>query len=151
MRYSINGMSAFWYVALDGSSTEQILPPRPALGATSGCDVSPDNSSIVYMRLVDGFSQIFVLDLATRRERQLTTSSLQKYAAIWSPDGRWVAFSANTDGTVQVWRISVAGGSEAKEEQLTTSVERVVHFFYSPDGRWLYVQPSHRQRICRIP
>jgi Tol biopolymer transport system component len=132
MRYSINGMSAFWYVALDGSSTEQILPPRQALGATSGCDVSPDNSSIVYMRLVDGFSQVFVLDLATRRERQLTTSSSQKYAAIWSPDGRWVAFSANTDGTVQVCRISVAGGSEAKEEQLTTSVERVVHFFYSP-------------------
>jgi serine/threonine-protein kinase len=150
MRYSNNGMSAFWRVALDGSSTEQILPPRPALGANSGCDVSPDNSSIVYLRTVDGFSQVFVFDLATRRERQLTTSSSQKYAAIWSPDGRWVAFSANTDGTVQVWRISVAGGSEAKEEQLTTGVERVVHFFYSPDGRWLYVQPSHRN-IQRMP
>jgi len=150
MRYSTNGMSAFWYVALDGSATEQILPPRPALGATSGCDVSPDNSSIIYTRLVDGFSQVFVFDLATRRERQLTTSSSQKYAAIWSPDGHWVAFSANNDGAVQVWRIPAAGGLEAKEEQLTKGVERVVHFFYSPNGRWLYVQPSHRN-IQRMP
>ena len=144
MQYSNNAMSAFWYVALDGSSTQQILTPHPALGITNGCDVSPDNRSMVYMRVVDGFSQVFVHELATPRERQLTTSPSQKYAAVWSPDGRSVAFSANTDGTVQVWRISTAGGSEAKEEQLTTGVERVVHFFYSPDGRWLYVQPSHR-------
>ena len=93
---------------------------------------------------------MFVYDRATQTDRQLTTSPSQKYSEFWSPDGRWVAFSANTDGTVQVWRISAAGGSGAKEEQLTTSVERFIHFFYSPDGRWLYVQPSHHN-IQRMP
>jgi serine/threonine protein kinase len=150
MRYSNSGTSAFWYVALDGSTTEQILPPRPALGSTNGCDVSPNNSSIVYTRLVDDVSQIFVFDLATRRERQLTTSPSQKYAGQWSPDGHWVAFSANTDGTVQVWRVQAAGGPQNREEQLTTGAERMTHFFYSPNGRWLYVQPSHRN-IQRMP
>ena len=150
MRYSNNGTSAFWYVALDGSATEQILPPRPALPTTSGCDVSPDNSRFIYTRLVGDFNQIFVFDFATRREQQLTTSPSQKYAVAWSPDGRWVAFSANTDGTVQVWRIPADGGSPRREEQLTTGVERFTHFFYSPSGRWLYVQPSHRN-IQRMP
>ena len=150
MRYSQNGTSAFWYVALDGSSTEQILPPRPALPVTNGCAVSPDDGRIVYVRLVGEFNQLFVLDLATRREQQLTTSPSQKYAATWSPDGRWIAFSANTDGTVQVWRIPASAGSQGREEQLTTGAERMIHFFYSPNGRWLYVQPSHRN-IQRIP
>lgn len=150
MRYSQNGMSAFWNIALDGSSTEQILPPRPAAPTTNGCAVSPDNSRIVYMRLAGQFNQVFVLDLTTRREQQLTISPSQKYTAAWSPDGRWVAFSANTGGTVQVWRMPAAAGSQDREEQLTTGVERMIHLFYSPNGRWLYVQPSHRN-IQRIP
>jgi hypothetical protein len=72
------------------------------------------------------------------RELQLTRSESDKYEATWSRDGRWVAFSANTGGTVQVWRIPAGGG---EEQQMTTGYERVLHLFYSPDG---YVQPSHR-------
>ena len=112
--------------------------------------MSPDNGRIVYNRLVGEFNQLFLLDLTTRRQQQLTVSPSQKYAATWSPDGRWVAFSANTDGTVQVWRIPASAGSDSREQQLTTGVERMIHLFYSPDGRWLYVQPSHRN-IQRIP
>jgi Tol biopolymer transport system component len=151
MRYANNATSAYWDIAVDGSSTEQILPPRPALPTTSGCDVSPHNKRIIYPRLVDDFNQVFVLDRATGRDDQLTSSSSQKYAVAWSPNGRWVAFSANTaDGAVQVWRIQADGGSPRHEEQLTTGVERFIHFFYSPNGRWLYVQPSHRN-IQRMP
>ena len=58
-----------------------------------------------------------------------------------------MSFSADTGGTIQVWRIPVAGG---EERQLTFGLERNVHLFYSPDGRWLYVQPSHRN-IWRMP
>jgi Tol biopolymer transport system component len=43
-----------------------------------------------------------------------------KYEANWSPDGHWLAFSANTGGTIQVWRIPVS-----EEPNI------------SPDGRWL--------------
>jgi TolB protein len=95
----------------------------------------------VYTRFAGNFSQLFVLDVASRQEQQLTRSESDKFEAAWSPDGQWVAFSANTGGTVQVWRIPVSGG---EEQQMTTGYERIIHQFYSPDGRWLYVQPSHR-------
>ena len=150
MRYANNGTSAFWKVALEGSTPEQILPPRRAAPATNGCDVSADNTRVVYERLVDEFSQVFVFDLATHNERQLTRSPSHKYAGAWSPDGQWVAFSANTDGGLHVWRIPADGGSPEQEEQLTKGVERFIHFFYAPNGRWLYVQPSHRN-IQRMP
>jgi WD40 repeat protein len=64
-----------------------------------------------------------------------------KYDATWSPDGRWIAVAANSDGTVQIWKVPANLG---QEQRLTSGCERMRHLFYSPDGRWLYVQPSHR-------
>jgi serine/threonine protein kinase len=145
-----NGTSAYWLVALDGSSAEQLLPPREAISGTFPCQFSPDNARLVYTHRIGEFSQLFVLDLVTRREQQLTTSPSHKYEASWSPDGRWLAFAASTADGVQVWRIPATGDPASEEQQLTTGFERMFHPFYSPDGRWLYVQPSHRN-IQRMP
>jgi Tol biopolymer transport system component len=142
-----NGTAALWYTAIDGSSTPELLPPMPSLSGNFPCAFSPDGRHLVHAHLAGNFSQLFVLDVASRREQQLTRSESDKYEAAWSPDGLSIAFSANTGGTVQVWRIPVGGG---EERQMTTGDERVLHLFYSPDGRWLYVQPSHRN-IYRMP
>ncbi len=147
MRYFQNGTGALWYAATDGSSTEELLPPAPAITGNFACAFSSDGRRLVYARLADGFSQLFILDVASRRSQPLTQSPSDKYEAAWSPDGRWIAFGANTDAVVQVWRIPVGGG---QEQRLTTGYERIRHFFYSPDGRWLYVQPNHGN-IHRIP
>jgi Tol biopolymer transport system component len=149
-RFFRNGTSAYWLVALDGSSAEQLLPPREAVSGGFACNFSPDNTRLVLTHRIGEFSQLFVLELATRREQQLTTSPSHKYEASWSPDGRWLAFSANTTGWMQVWRIPAAGGPASQEQQMTTGFERMFHPFYSPDGRWLYLQPSHRN-IQRMP
>ena len=150
MKFFRNGTSSYWYVALDGSSVEQLVAPREMVSGTFACDFSPDNSQIVLTHRVGEFNQLFALDLATRRERQMTTSPSDKYQASWSPDGRWLAFSANTGGLVQVWRIAAAGPPGGSEQQMTTGFGRMTHLFYSPNGKWLYVQPSHRN-IQRMP
>ncbi|MCA1561610.1 MAG: hypothetical protein LC804_15555 [Acidobacteria bacterium] len=142
-----NGTAALWYVAIDGSSTEQLRPPTPSLSGNIACAFSPDGRRLVHLHVDGGFSQLFRLDVASRQDRRLTQSPSHKYDAAWSPDGRWVAFAANTDGIVQLWRIPANGGLE---QRLTTGYERMRHPFYSPDGRWLYVQPSHRN-IYRMP
>ena len=147
LRFFPDGTSELWYVALDGSSTEQLVPPMPAMTGNFSCEFSPDGRQLVYAHRVGGFSQLFVMDMATRRERQLTTSPSDKYEASWSPDGSWLAFAANTGGAVQAWRIPAAGGGEL---QLTTGYDRYRHVFYSPNGRWLYVQPNHLN-ILRMP
>jgi TolB protein len=123
------------------------MSPAPTLSGAFSCAFSPDGKLLLYSRIVDGFNQLFVLDVTARRDRALTVSPSHKYEGKWSPDGRWIAFSANTGATVHVWRIPASGGAE---EQLTTGAERYLHTFYSPDGRWLYVQPSHRN-IFRMP
>jgi tricorn protease len=91
--------------------------------------------------------QLYELNLVTRTERALTTTPGNKYDGIWSPDGRQIAYLANTAGTLQLW-IQPAGSGEAR--QLTFGAERMRHASFSPDGRWIYVQPSHRN-IWRVP
>ncbi len=147
MRFRRDGTNAFWYVALDGSRTEQLLAPAATLSGAFACALSPDGMRFVYARRAGEFSQLFLMDLSSRQVQQLTYSASHKYEAAWSPDGRSVAFAANNEDAVHVWRIASAGGDE---QQLTLGVERFRHLFYSPDGRWLYVQPSHRN-IHRMP
>jgi Tol biopolymer transport system component len=139
--------STHWSVALDGTSTQQL---RTAVSVNQGnfaCAFAPIGNRFVYSRLIDGFSQLVEFDVDSQRERVLTNSSSDKYEASWSPDGRWLAFTANTGGRVNVWRIAAGGGPE---QPLTTGNDRIRHTFYSPDGRWLYVQPNHKN-IYRMP
>jgi Tol biopolymer transport system component len=145
------GMNAYWRVALDGSAFEPLAPPAPggyAVAAGSfGCTASPDGQALIILRFVNQFTELVRFDLRSHRETPVTVSPSDKYDAAWSPDGRWIAFAANTGGTVNIWRVPVAGG---EEQQLTTGFERMRHLFYSPDGRWLYIQPNHRN-IYRMP
>jgi serine/threonine protein kinase len=143
-----DGTFAAWLIALDGSAAKALVSHKRGLGAgNNACELSPDGRSALYSYVKDGFNQLFILDLASGRERQLTTSRSDKYDGRWSPDGRWIIFPSNAGGSVQVWKVSAQGG---EERALTSGDERMRHIFYSPDGRWIYVQPSHRN-IYRLP
>ncbi|MFQ5816621.1 MAG: protein kinase [Terriglobia bacterium] len=139
-----DGNSSLWLAAVDGSLAEELVPPKPGLMSSP---FSPDGRKLLYAYRVDGFVQLFVLDLASRQERQLTFDPSDHYSGDWSPDGRWIALISNAGGTIQVWRMPASGG---EPQRLTSGYERMRHAFYSPDGRWLYVQPSHRN-IYRMP
>jgi serine/threonine protein kinase len=149
LRYLHDGRANWWYVALDGSSAEELISPRQSVSGMFPCEFSPDGRRLVYAQLEGQYNQLFLLDMESRKEQQLTYSLSHKYDAAWSPDGLWIAFSssANTGIGQQAWRIPSAGG---QEERLTSTSERIRHQSYSPDGAWLYVQPSHRN-IYRVP
>jgi Tol biopolymer transport system component len=137
-----------WLIALDGSATKELVSPRPtgALGNTP-VQFSDDGRSFLITYLKDGFNQLFVVDFATRHERQLTTSRSDKFDGRWSPDDRWIVFPSNAGGPLQVWKVPSDGG---REEPMTSGDERMRHVFYSLDPRWIYVQPDHLN-IYRLP
>ncbi|HEV8377165.1 MAG TPA: hypothetical protein VGR38_13125, partial [Candidatus Polarisedimenticolia bacterium] len=143
-RFGQGEIQSIWLVASDGSHAEVLVDSR---AGTQGGPFSPDGKSVLYASQVNGIGQLFTVDVARRKTRQLTSSAGDKYVGAWSPDGKWIAFSSNVEGSVQLWRMPAAGG---KEERLTTGDERMRHAFYSPDGRWIYVQPSHRN-LYRLP
>ncbi|HXE89619.1 MAG TPA: protein kinase [Terriglobales bacterium] len=140
-----DGRRSVWLVAVDGSEAGELIPPAEGLGHGQ---FSPDGRRLVFNQRVGGNLQLFLLDMQSRKQQQLTSSPGNKWSGEgWSPDGKWIVYFSNAGGSIQVWRIPAEGGHE---EQLTFGHDRIRHAFYSRDGRWLYVQPNHGN-ILRIP
>ena len=53
---------------------------------------SPDGKQLAFTQEVNGFKKLFVKDLATGAERQLTTGAQDDIQPSWSHDGRQIAF-----------------------------------------------------------
>lgn len=66
--------------------------------------------------------------------RRLTTHPGQETNAALSPDGQWVAFSAEIEGPTEAWIMPLAGGAPRR---LTWHGDRAVVKGFLPDGRVL--------------
>jgi TolB protein len=65
--------------------------------------------SLAFHREVSGGPQIFVLDVAGRRLKQLSSSGRNEDPT-WAPDGRHIAFVSDRTGQRQVWVIDIETG-----------------------------------------
>jgi dipeptidyl aminopeptidase/acylaminoacyl peptidase len=102
--------------------------------------ISPDGSQVVFTRAwVDKVkdqtrSNVWVIDVAGTRLRELTRGSWRDTAPVWSPDGTRIALLSDRDGTTQVHVLFVTTGELAQ----LTHVERApAGLTWSPDGRQL--------------
>ena len=136
-----------WLVAVDGSGAEEVLTRNVYQGVGWLLAPSPDGKRLFYPNSENGVQQVFSVDLATRKSKQVTDSPGNKFDIVVSPDGKWIAVTAVQDGVMQLFRMPIDGGPM---QQLTSGFERMRHPFFSPDGKWIYIQPSHRN-IYRVP
>ena len=112
---------------------------------------SPDDSQLAFWRsrspgrqpIPDGIedSAIFVRDLATGAETQVTDWTIHASELDWSPDGRWIAFTpeywnGDADGA-DLWRIHPDGTGLERLTTLDTADTKLLTPRYTPDGKWL--------------
>lgn len=136
---------SLWLLSLDGSRAEELAAAgTPSLGSLG---LSPDGRRVLLSRSEGDEMRLYELDLVARTQRRLATAAGNTYDGAWSRDGRQIAYTATTSGTLQPWTQPAEGG---EPRQLTFGVERMRHASFSPDGRWIYVQPSHRN-VWRVP
>jgi dipeptidyl aminopeptidase/acylaminoacyl peptidase len=103
--------------------------------------VSPDGKKLVYtvneaVMTADKsefVTQIWLADLATKQNLQLTFGDKSSTNPKWSPDGNWIAFTSNRkDNRNNLYVLSTSGG---EAEPLTDLKSGVNNFAWSPDGR----------------
>jgi serine/threonine protein kinase len=73
---------------------------------------------------------------------------------VWSPDGRYLYFSSDRSGSMNLWRVPIqetTGKILGEAEAVTTPSARSSHFNFSNDGRRVvYVQETRATNIYRV-
>lgn len=95
---------------------------------------SPDGRRLAFAAEKAGNSDIYVMDLATKKVTQVTKNPAGDFFHAWSPDGTRLVFSSERTGNRDIWSIELATG---KETQLTDHPSADDDPCYSPDGRFI--------------
>ncbi len=108
------------------------------LAAASDPQISPDGSSIVYVRrqndiMADrAISSIWMIDVASGEETPFAGRSGGAFAPRWSPDGSRVAYVSTEGGAAQLWVKWVGSGEAVRITGMANSPSSIA---WSPDGR----------------
>ena len=104
-----------------------------------GATPSPDGKKIAFD---DKHHDLWITDLETKESTRIATSDYGEFYYLrWSPDSRWLAYTANAaNGYLQIWLYSLTG-----DTHIPATSDRVDSMYpaWSPDGKWLYFL-SHR-------
>jgi len=119
-----------WYPELQlkvkAVGTPRVSPDgKKMVYAVNEAVMTPDKSEFV--------TQIWLSNLDTKRNVQLTFGEKSSSNPKWSPDGNWLAFLSNRkDNRNQIYLLNLSGG---EAEPLTDGKSAVTNFAWSPDGR----------------
>lgn len=93
---------------------------------------SPDGRRLVFIRIVEGREQLFVMGADGKNELQLTRGPVDHEDPIWSPDGRLIAF-VKIEGASKVIHTISADGTN--DRAITPTSRAAIHPYWFPDGK----------------
>ena len=114
--------------------------------------VSPDGKSVVFLR---NGQELRVMTLATKKDKLLHKGFLGRPplartgTVVWSPDNKWVAFTAyGTKNFRNVWVVPAAGG-EAKPVSFLANTSGG-NVSWSPDGTYILFSTTQRTEVAQL-
>jgi len=128
-----SGIQTLWSVPLSGGPSRELLH-RVLYSGSGTLSASPDGHRLKLMGApVDGRPAALVCDLPDcTNPRDFAVPPL----AVWTPDGRGMAFSDSTDPR-NIWVQPIDGGAR---HPLTKFTEKaIIDFAWSPDGKRLAI------------
>src|SRR6202022_2560579 len=105
-------------------------------GTWISLDVSPDGKTIAFELLGD----IYTLPIAGGEAKLISGGMPFDSQPKFSPDGKWIAFLSDRDGSENVW-IMRADGSDAKQLSKDPNAE-FASPNWSPDGNYVFVSKA---------
>jgi len=90
--------------------------------------ISPDGTTIAFTHKGD----LYTVPATGGEARRLTFHEAHDYAAVWSPDGRTIAFASERYGNFDVYRMPAGGGAATR---LTFHSNNEMPYAFTPDGK----------------
>jgi len=93
------------------TAQSSLLTPHNGEHTYSANDISPDGRSIlITSNAGDGYDNVGLLDIASKKIRWLTQDKWQISGESFSPDGKFLTYNANVDGNTDIYLYDIASG-----------------------------------------
>jgi Tol biopolymer transport system component len=124
----------------DGQGLRRVASNVPVTTGDGLGAWSADSQFVAAEVTADATSRILVVDVGTGAGRFLTPASTGAHSPLWSPDGRWIAFTRDSGPDKRVLSIIRFDGSEPRDVSghLGGGAQVDGANSWSPDGAWIY-------------
>jgi len=110
------------------------------LRTIEGVHLSPDGRMVAFTVITSELAKakrtkhIWMMDTDGGNARQFTHSEKDESAAVFSADGKWMAFISSRDGDENLYVMPTTGGEAQQLTHISTGVSDPL---WSPDGKWI--------------
>lgn len=126
-------VSTIFILPVTGSSAPtQVTQPTDGHSYLHGW--SPDGKKLIFTGQRNNQYNIWSVDIATKKQTQLTHTSTLDDGPEYTPDGKWIYFNSVRTGTMQIWRMKPDG---TNQEQVSFDEYNDWFPHISPDGKWI--------------
>jgi Tol biopolymer transport system component/DNA-binding winged helix-turn-helix (wHTH) protein len=139
-----SGDFEIWLADRDGTSPRQLTHLHAEVSGFPRW--SPDGKYIVFHSRLNGYANLFIVNVKTGDYRKLTAGLGNDTAPSWSHDGKWIYFESEREAGVQIWRVPASGGS-ANRLTKTDGVAALE----SVDGKTLYFSKVSDPGLWSLP
>jgi dipeptidyl aminopeptidase/acylaminoacyl peptidase len=93
------------------SAQSTLLTPHDGERTYSANDISPDGKKVlITSNAVDGYDNVGLLDIATKKIQWVTQEKWEIAGESFSPDGKFLTYSANIDGNTDIYLYDTGSG-----------------------------------------
>ena len=121
---------------------------QPLVGALAEYDsprLSPNGKRLAVDIIGGTSSDVWIYDLERGARTRLTFDAALDMMPVWTPDGRYVTFTSDREGNLDIFWKRADGAGEAV--RLTQNPEGEIPASWSPDGRVLLYEVSSRDTL----
>jgi Tol biopolymer transport system component/DNA-binding winged helix-turn-helix (wHTH) protein len=111
--------------------------------------VSPDGTSIVFNVGYESSANVHTMPIGGGPSKQLTSLDALSLGAVWSADGRQIAFASTKGGRPRVWLVDAGGG--VPQAVSSDDLSDTFHLTWSPGSHLLYQQAGNRNYYVLDP
>jgi TolB protein len=119
------GKPQIYSYTLSTNKWEQITYGRSCFSP----DYSFAQNKLVYTKIINGVTQIFIYDFVIKKHQQLTHDATVKEECCWSPCGNYILFSQENDGISRIANLNMLTGERTF---ITSSQESCSYPSWSP-------------------
>jgi Tol biopolymer transport system component len=133
------GPRRIWSVDPRGLNPQQITTDTSEAVVHLRPRWSPDGKKVVFQNMESTKFDVRIADVGTKETVWLTNDVSRDIHPTWSPSGRFVFFSTDRGGGLNLWRIPLSreGKPAGGPQQVTTGAGQDVDAAISPDGKRL--------------